>query len=273
MTIWGRNTAWAGAESRPYRKKPRGRLTAAAGSASEARCAARVRGTLFNLTEAEQQGECEVKVLGFTEPYDADVEGARRAVPIVQPSMEFAVEPSGAKRLSFPIRSLERHEWTVRVSVAVKPRSAASVRRNFLLVPLVMDGSWEISGTEEEIAADGKRTLTLPPSTTGYQHRLVYFFLEPRRRYRFRVLARRSGFRAAVSGTRLMVQAEKENAVYKHYSLDRNRPDEWQEISDVFETPPDLTRAGIYLYNVKSPDTAWFDALQIEDIGAARSRD
>ncbi len=41
----------------------------------------------------------------------------------------------------------------------------------------------------------------------------------------------------------------------------------WQALEYEFETPPDLSRATLYLYNVESPDTAYFDDVHIEDLG------
>ena len=34
-----------------------------------------------------------------------------------------------------------------------------------------------------------------------------------------------------------------------------------------FTTPADLTRAALYLYNVRSADTAWFGNIRVEQLG------
>ncbi|MGD9495378.1 MAG: hypothetical protein AB7Y46_03605 [Armatimonadota bacterium] len=51
-------------------------------------------------------------------------------------------------------------------------------------------------------------------------------------------------------------------------TMDPTRPKEWQTPEYAFETPPDLTRAQLHLYNVEAPDTAWFDDVYVQDLGA-----
>ena len=228
---------------------------------------AAVRVTLLNLTPSVQRGSCALSNMGFTEPFQERSQEAQAALPLSSKEQSVELGPWQAKACDFAVSSLREHWWTVRVEVQLTLEDAEPVSRTFLLTPLVLDGSWEFLGTREEFVAHGQHTLTLPPTESGYQHRVVDFWLEPGRRYRYHVQARRSGFTARVAGTLLMVNGETDRFVWKRYGLDRERPDEWQTLTDTFETPPDLTRAGIYLYNVVSPDTAWFDDLWIEDLG------
>ncbi len=227
--------------------------------------------TLFNLTQRRQQGRCAVQNLGFTEPYQDRREEAAVALPFTRTEQSFSLAAWDAAVLRFPLKSLDAHRWTVRVGVAVKPAGAAPVKRTFLAIPLVFDGSWEFRGAVDEFVYHGVRALKLPPSDRGYQHQLPNLFLEPAHRYRLQVQAMRSGFKAKVQGVLLAVRAESNpRYVWRYRGLDRKRPNEWQTLSIEFETPPDLERAGIYLYNVISPDTAWFDDLRVEDLGPVR---
>jgi len=110
----------------------------------------------------------------------------------------------------------------------------------------------------------------LPPTESGYQHQLFNLWLEPSHRYRVRVRAKRTGFKAKVAGTLMMVTDPTGRVVWKRRNLDRKRPNEWQTITYEFETPPELERSGIYLYNVVSPDIAWFDDLRVDDLGPSK---
>jgi hypothetical protein len=104
-------------------------------------------------------------------------------------------------------------------------------------------------------------------TTTGYQYELPDFWLEPEHRYRFTVKQLRTGFKADVQGVRLTVRDNADNDAFKHYRPQPERPNVWQTLTDEFQTPRALTRAALYLYNVRSPDTAWFDELRVEDLG------
>ena len=227
--------------------------------------------TLLNLTGQRQSGPCTVSNLGFTEPYHDRMAQAQAALPFAAAAKHVTVQPWSAARVAFTVASLREHRWTVRVAVQTAPSSGPAVRRTFHVLPLVVDGSWEFRGAAEDFGVHGSRVLTLPATDSGYLHKLPNLWLEPSRRYRFTVHARRVGFKAAVSGSLLAVMGEKGRSVWKRYSLDRKRPGEWQVLTDTFETPRDLTRAGLYLYNVRSPDPAWFDDLSVEDLGPARA--
>jgi len=223
------------------------------------------RVTLFNLSAETLKGTCSVEVRGFTEPFQERLDEARDSLPFTRTSEAVELQPWQAKDVSFPIRSLRKHRWTVRVAVKVDMGPNARITRTFFVTPLVLDGSWEVRGTPEETAPDGERTLTLPPTDSGYLHQLVDIWAEPDRRYRLQVKAKRSGFTAKVWGTLLMVTDPTTRCVWEYRKLDKNRPGEWQTLTYEFRTPRELTRAGIYLYNVVSPDTAWFDDLYVEE--------
>ena len=139
--------------------------------------------------------------------------------------------------------------------------------RELLILPLAPDGSFEFTGDGTDRVVDGERSLELPASLEGYQHRLVDLWVLPGRRYRASVQAMRTGFQARVHSTAFMLKGHDSEQPLLRKNMDRERPNEWQTLSYEFETPPDLTRAAVYLYNVGSPDTAWFDDLFVEDLG------
>ncbi|HID23495.1 MAG TPA: hypothetical protein EYP14_14010 [Planctomycetaceae bacterium] len=226
--------------------------------------------TLFNLTDVSRTGTCSIENLGFTEPFQTRRADTRAALPLAQTTLSFSVGPREARVVAFAIRSLREHRWTVRLRAVVSLKGGVEIARTFLATPLALDSSWEVWGTPEPNAPHGKCTLTLPPTSSGYQHQLFDLWLEPEHRYRLRVKAKRTGFKAKVAGTLLMVNDPKGHVVWARRGLDRRRPNQWQTISYDFETPSELERAGIYLYNVRSSDIAGFDDLQVRDLGRTR---
>jgi len=93
-------------------------------------------------------------------------------------------------------------------------------------------------------------------------------WLEPGHRYRLQVQARRTGFTARVHSTAITMYGESTEFPIVRENMDAARPDEWQTLEYEFDTPDDLSRATLYLYNVESPDTAWFDDVYVADLGA-----
>ena len=226
--------------------------------------------TLLNLTDRAAQGTCRIENLGFTEPFEKKLDQARSQLAFTQPSQAVSLQPLEAKTLSFPLSSLRHHQWTTRVKVAAELKDRGQVARTFLATPLVPDASWEMLGEADPTAPDGEKTLTLPPTDSGYLYALPDLWLEPGRTYRLTVKAKRSGFKADVLGTLLMATDPDGKPVWDRKKPDTTRPNEWQTVTYEFKTPPDLLRAGIYLYNVRSSDTAWFDDLYVEEIPAGK---
>jgi len=222
--------------------------------------------TLFNLAGRRVIGQCRIETPGLTEPFEDRIDEARRALPLRRTAAPVDLKPWEAETVAFPITSVRDHRWTVRVRVTVDLGEAGTVTRNFLALPLALDGSFEVWGHASDDAPDGKRALVLPPSDSGYQHRVVHLWLEPARRYRLTVRAKRTGFTYRVGGALLWVQNDTTNTVWQHRGLDRKRPNAYQALTWEFDTPPELTRADLYLYNVISPDTAWFDDVRVEEV-------
>jgi len=223
--------------------------------------------TLFNLTDRPQSGVCRLENLSFTEPYQDHLDEAEAELPLAQNELPYSLQPHQVATLEFPVESLRRLYYTVRVRATLQPEQGQPISREFLVLPLAPDGSFEFTGDGTDRVTGGQRSLRLPPSDEGYQHRLVDLWLLPQRRYRVSVQAMRTGFEARVHSTAFALRGAEYEEPLRRATMDRDRPNEWQTLEYDFETPPDLTRAAIYLYNVGSPDTAWFDDLYVEDLG------
>ncbi len=227
----------------------------------------RVAVTLFNLTDQPQSGVCTIENLGFTEPREAELDRARVSLPMDTTNADFSIDPLQALTLDFPVQSLRRFYYTVRLRAALNLRDAADISREFLIIPFTNDGSFELAGNDEDQAAEGGRSLMLGPSLEGYQHRTAQLLVLPNRQYRVSVQMRRNGFAARVHGTALMIKDARGNAPIVREPSDTAAVDQWQTISYDFETPPDVQGVTLYLYNVESEDTAWFDDIHVEDLG------
>lgn len=223
--------------------------------------------SLLNLSGEAQSGTCSLANLGFPEPREDEIQAALASLPLAETEMAFEVEAGAVETLRFPIESLRDHHYTVRLRATITREGAPEIAREFLALPLMLDGSFEALGTESDLAVHGDRVLELGPSMQGYQYAPQALWLEPGRAYRLQVSARRTGFTARVHSTALQVHGVSESGPIVRAPVDTARPDEWQTLEYEFETPGDLSRATLYLYNVESPDTAYFDAVQIEDLG------
>ncbi len=223
---------------------------------------------LLNLSAEAQSGTCTVENLGFPEPRESELETARAALPLAETEMAFEVLAGQVQTLRFRIESLRHHHYTVRLRASIEREGRPAIGREFLALPIMLDGSFESLGTESDLAVHGERVLELGPSLEGYQYAPQRLWLEPGRRYRLQVQSRRTGFDARVHSTALQVHGVTESGPIVRAPVDTTRPNEWQTIEYEFETPDDLSRATLYLYNVESPDTAYFDDVSVEDLGA-----
>lgn len=223
--------------------------------------------TLFNLTDREQSGRCVLENLGFPDPRQGERDRAHAALPLTQTAQDFALPPLAARTLRFPLQSVRHHYYTVRMKAALDLDDVPDVAREFLVLPFVHDGSFELAGNDSEQVVEGARSLRLGPSLEGYQHRTVRLWVLPNRKYRVAVEMRRDGFQARIHGTALVIGDTRGNAPIVRAPVDTNRVNQWQTCSYEFVTPPDLQTATLYLYNVESPQTAWFDDIRVEDLG------
>ncbi|MEA3402697.1 MAG: hypothetical protein U9R79_15765 [Armatimonadota bacterium] len=225
--------------------------------------------TLLNLSAQSQSGTCRVANLSFPEPREDEIQAAREQLPLTRSEAQFDLEPREAGTLRFPVESLRRHYYTVRLQATIQREGKPPIQREFLALPIMLDGSFEALGTDSDLAVHGRRVLELGPSMEGYQYAPQRLWVEPGHRYRLQVRSRRTGFDARVHSTALQVRGESFEGPIERAAVDTDRVDEWQTLEYEFETPDDLTRATLYLYNVESPDTAWFDDVYVEDLGPA----
>lgn len=223
--------------------------------------------TLLNLSGTAQSGTCRLANLGFPEPYEAQIEAAQEALPLAQTELPFTVEAGAAQTLRFPVQSLRRQYYTVRLGATIARDGRPEIAREFLALPFALDGSFEGTGETSDLAVVGSKVLELGPTTEGYLYGARRLWLEPGHRYRISVQARRTGFTARVHSTAITMATETRDLPIVRANMDTTRPNEWQTLSYELETPPDFTRAQLYLYNVESPDTAWFDDVLVEDLG------
>ncbi len=224
---------------------------------------------LLNLSGEAQSGSCALANLGFPEPREAEIEAARASLPLAETRMAFELAPGAVQTLRFPIESLRHHDYTVRLGATIERDGAPAIAREFLALPLMLDASFEALGTASDFPEHGERVLELGPSARGYQYAPQPLWLEPGHSYRLEVGSRRTGFDARVHSTALQVHGVDESGPIVRAPVDATRPNEWQRLEYEFETPADLSRATLYLYNVESPDTAYFDDVYIEDLGPA----
>ena len=225
--------------------------------------------TLLNLSRETQSGTCSLANLGFPEPHAEELDAALASLPLAETEMQFEVEAGAVAAMRFPIESLRHHQFTVRLQATITPDGAPAVVREFLALPLMLDASFEALGTDSDLATHGGRVLELGPSMEGYQYAPQRLWLEPGRKYRLEVQSRRTGFDARVHSTALQVHGLSGSGPIERAPIGDQQPNEWRTLSYEFETPDDFTHATLYLYNVGSPDTAYFDDVNVEDLGPA----
>ncbi len=222
---------------------------------------------VFNLADRPRDVTVDLRCEGYTEPYGERLPaaarghrreqvavGARRAATVAIGSPEDAVD-------------LWR-KWTTQWSVAVVGQEHRGKRllelwREPLLTPLLLDPSFEFLEVGQQEAPYG-RALELGPTTEGYQHRRLDLWLLPGREYRIAFQSKRTGFQADVRGSLLRLHRRDGTYEDHRWALDPKRPNEWQKLGGEFTTPAELTRASLYLYNVRSPDTAWFGDIRLD---------
>ncbi len=208
------------------------------------------------LGRAGMTGRCELAIDGFTEPFEALGPEARAALPLTVTSRDYRLT-GPATTLSFPLRGLDELRWTVPLRV-----SLPGLERTALLTPPALDGSFEVFGGDGP-AAHGARSLELPATDDGFLHHLHELWLLPGRSYEVTVQARYQAFGAEVDG--VLLRLERSDGSYQdhRWGPDRTRPDTWQTLGGEVTTPADLSRAMLYLYNVRSPAPAWFDDIRV----------
>jgi len=219
---------------------------------------------LLNLSGAAATGAAKLINLGFTDPYQEQMALATAALG-TGGQQSYNIPAGEVAQLRFPLPDDCEPAWTTRFRITL-PR----LEREALITPLVLDPGFELFERSPGPGEHGGGALQLGPTTEGFQHRLQDLWLLPKRRYQLTLSSRRTGFDAAVRGVLLRLHHGEDEAYIDHrWSLDTKQPEVWQRIGGEFVTPDDLTRGALYLYNVRSPDTAWFDNIDLVDLGPA----
>lgn len=219
---------------------------------------------LLNLSGQAVSGTAKLANLGYTDPYQDRLAEATATLGNGG-EQRYSIAVGQVAMLRFPLPDRCEPAWTTRFRI-----SLPGLDREALITPLVLDPGFELFEKSPGPGEGGGGALQLGPTTEGFQHRLVDLWLLPRRRYRLTMSSRRTGFEAAVRGVLLRLHhGEDEAYLDQRWSLDTKQPNAWQRIGGEFTTPDDLTRAALYLYNVRSPDTAWFDNLDLLELGPA----
>ncbi len=223
---------------------------------------------LFNLSARQRQVAVELNCLGYTDPYGDRLPAG--ALARHRRKVDLGPGQAALVRFDSPATAVEAwRKWTTRWSISLPD---TGWQREQLLTPLLPDPSFDFLEPQTGPGVDGP-ALELGPTTKGYQHRTADLWLLPGRRYRLAFQSKRTGFKADVRGSLLRLSRGDADEVIDHrWALDPKRPNEWQPLGGEFTTPPDLARAVLYLYNVRSPDTAWFDDLRVDDLGPTDAR-
>ncbi|MDY0166601.1 MAG: hypothetical protein RBS80_08660 [Thermoguttaceae bacterium] len=214
---------------------------------------------VFNLADRPRDVAVDLHCIGYTEPYGERLPEAGRMRQ--RQEVSIAAREAAVIPIHSPEAAVEAwRKWTTRWSVALP---AHEHQREQLLTPLLLDPTFDLPETEQHEAPFG-RAVELGPTTEGYQHRRLDVWLLPGRRYRIAFQSKRTGFQADVRGSLLRLTRRDGSLEDHRWALDPKRPNEWQELGGEFTTPADLTGASLYLYNVRSPDTAWFGDIRLE---------
>lgn len=214
---------------------------------------------VFNLADQPRDLAVDLHCIGYTEPYGERLPEAAR----LHRRQEVSIAAREAAVI--PVRSPEAavapwRRWTTRWTVAVPEYEH---QREQLLTPLLLDPSFDLPEAGQDEAPFG-RAVELGPTTEGYQHRRLDVWLLPGRQYRIAFQSKRTGFQADLRGSLLRLTRRDGSFEDHRWALDPKRLNEWQELGGEFTTPADLTGASLYLYNVRSPDTAWFGDMRLE---------
>ncbi len=216
----------------------------------------------FNLSDQPRETSIELRWEGYTEPYGErlpEIARFEHRQPVSLAAHGAAVIP-----IRSPVAAREPwRQWTTRWSVAMPEPESQGVREH-LLTPLLLDPSFQFLEVGQGEAPFG-RALELGPTSEGYQHRRLDLWLLPDRPYRIAFPSKRSGFQADVRGSLLRLHRRDGSHEDHRWTLDPQRPNQWQELGGQFTTPADLTRASLYLYNVRSPHTAWFGDIRVDE--------
>lgn len=172
--------------------------------------------------------------------------------------LEVALEPGGVYNRDLPVAL----PADTAPSGYVRLIAANRTLRQTFLYPTVDDPSFEKSGTPVDEAPDGERVARLGP-VKGWQGVSRLLNVEPDRKYRVTVKARRSGEQGNMFAL-VRLRSAAQGWQYTRLNFPPGVFNRWVELAGEFTVPPDLTEADLYLYNMDSQVTVDYDAIEVK---------
>jgi len=166
-------------------------------------------------------------------------------------------------------------EWA-RVTASVRWQGGEAHPWTVLAPPLVNgdmervqdDGrlaSWGAPACDED-PAEGLHCIRVDTQSAPQKHLSTLTPVKPACRYRFRCMVRRSAAATGWAGAHV-VEYEEGSSFTRSAVLNSSKVGEWESLETEFTSLPDPRSTAIYLYNFDEAEPAWFDGLQLEEIG------
>ena len=118
----------------------------------------------------------------------------------------------------------------------------------------------------DEDPAEGLHCIRVDTQSAPQKHLSTLTPVKPACRYRFRCMVRRSAAATGWAGAHV-VEYEEGSSFTRSAVLNSSKVGEWESLETEFTSLPDPRSTAIYLYNFDEAEPAWFDRLQLEEIG------
>jgi hypothetical protein len=158
-------------------------------------------------------------------------------------------------------------------------------RQTLWVRPIILNGGFEKIGSggrpsdwsyqkPEQISAEnveGETCLKLQGKSDGFVEADQPVSLIPGRTYEARCRMKRTAGAAyrATAAVVLFLKASGERA-YDLKKLTTNPDDQWNDYGVTFTPGDDFARSSVYLYNVNSAATVWYDAVSVRPVKPAK---
>ena len=221
-----------------------------------------VRISVHNQSQVAQRGE-------------VTVSGALWDKPLTQP---LQIAPAGEAVLNLPLSK----PLTDAASLVARLQFGGRVDHQELLVrPLVINGGFEVPGgvarpaswnyqgpqlaaTDTENPAAGRASLKLTGNPGVFVEADQEIPAAPGQRYVARCQMRRTARQGVRIQPAIVLFMKDGPEQYAYLEKTTNRPDDqWNEYAARFAVTNEVSRVAIYLYNINSTATAWFDEIQV----------
>jgi len=209
---------------------------------------------------------------------DVVVSGAPWREPISRP---LAVE--GGTKAEFDLPVQEGWSASELTELTVEIKCGQEVDRQSLWVrPLVLNGGFERGGaanrpadwnyqsqeqasTDTTDPAEGKACLKLVGKPGLFVEADQVLSVEPGRTYEARCKLRRTAGEAGSLGPAIVLFLKAGGERYVHLPKVTQRPDDqWNDCAGSFTVADDVARVALYLYNVDSQATVWYEEVRVE---------